>query len=802
MKKHFLLFTVVQIAACLMISRETPGNPALINIADSSQREDFNRQDRISHPVVMRSVYFDISPRLSDMAKDTRTVPDRSWKDFTEINPTNRSSTQQDITDPFVPDPLRQMFFGKSVTDTTIQNFEGVSAQGYYPPDVDGDVGPDHYFQVTNVKYAIFDKNGVKLIGPLNNSTVFSGLPNNSNDGDAVVLYDENADRWLFSQFSLPNYPYGPFYQNVAVSQTPDPTGAWYRYQFEFADMPDYPKLSIWVDGYYMTIRRFASGSGNFLGPAAISMNRNEMLAGNPSATMIMFDLPGSFDAPLSADCDSDFPPVGTPCPVCCLLSTKIYLYEFHSDWATPANSTFENPYNIPITPVTFFPGYINPINQKGTNAKLDAMSDKHIMFRMPFRKFSNHWSMLLNATVNTAWGNVAGIRWMELRHDGSTWDLYQEGTYSPDNNHRWMGSIAMDSAGNIALGYSISSSSMYPSIRYTGRLNGDPPGIMTIAEKGIYNGEGSQTNSSGRWGDYSAMVADPAETGKFWYTQEYYSSISNSNWRTRIGSFSFADLMSLEITAIPDGVCSPGDSIHLEANAFGGGGIYSYSWGSIPVGFISNAQNGWVTPETDTKYYCTVSDGTISKTDTVHVVLRQLSAGNDVTVLNTVQIVNIYGQAAYFKKLLWTTSGDGYFWKDNLATTYYYPGPVDITTGVTLTLTAFPKPACIDTIADEMEIHFVSAVSVGETGAETFGLLLMPNPSNGLVTMKLNGLNGFETTVSITSMQGKFVHREVIAAGQHSVTSQDDFSGFPAGIYLVQVYSQMGTIVQKLVIE
>ena len=760
-------------------------------------------QQGTSQPIVTKAVYFDVSPPLRDMVQDTNGRADMSWKDFIEKNPANRISNDRDVSDPFFPDPLRQTFFGKSITDTTIQNFEGVNAQGYYPPDVDGDVGQDHYFQVTNVKYAIYDKDGVKLIGPLNNSSVFSGLPNNSNDGDAVVLYDENADRWLFSQFSLPNYPYGPFYQNVAISQTPDPTGPWYRYQFEFSDMPDYPKLSVWGDGYYMTIRRFAAGSISWISPAVVAMNRSEMLTGNPAATMIMFNLPGSFDGPLSADCDSDFPPVGTPCPVCCLLSTKIYMYEFHADWVTPVNSTFENPYNIPITPVTFFPGYIKPITQKGTNAKLDAMSDKHIMFRMPFRKFSNHWSMLLNATVNTAWGNVAGIRWMELRHDGSEWSLYQEGTYSPDNNHRWMGSIAMDSAGNIALGYSISSSSMYPSIRYTGRLNGDPLGVMTIAEKGIFNGGGSQTNSSGRWGDYSAMVADPTEIGKFWYTQEYYSSMSNSNWKTRIGSFSFAGIMSLEVTATPDGICNIGDSTYLEANAFGGSGTFTYSWGSTPAGFTSNSQNAMVAPTESTRYYCTVNDGSIYKTDTVNVVERQVSAGNDTTVLNTVQIVNIYGQASYYKSLLWTTSGDGHFWKDTVATTFYYPGTGDLSTAyVGLTLTATPRPACTETVSDDVVIHFVPSVGVPEADAEAFSLLLMPNPTKGLVTMNLKGLNGFETALSVTSMQGKYVHRDVIEAGQSSATNQVDLSGFPGGIYLVQVHSQMGAIVQKLVIE
>lgn len=793
MRKHPLLFALLVTGSLPILSSSfcNAGNP-----------DSLSRQGLISQPVVMQPVYFDVSPPLRDMVQDTLSVPDRSWKDFIEMNPTNRMSGESDVVVPFFPDPIRQKDFGTLLTDTTIQNFEGVSAQGYYPPDVDGDVGPDHYFQVTNVKYAIYDKNGVKLMGPLNNSTVFSGLPNNSNDGDAVVLYDENADRWLFSQFSLPNYPYGPFYQNVAVSQTPDPTGSWYRYQFQFDDMPDYPKLSIWVDGYYMTIRRFASGSGNFLGPAAVALDRTDMLSGNPAATMIMFNLTGSFDAPLSADCDSEFPPYGTPCPVCCLLSTKIYFYAFHADWVTPANSTFDNPYTIPVTPISFFPGNVNPIDQKGTNRKLDAMSDKHIMFRMPFRKFQDHWSMLLNATVNTAWGNVAGIRWMELRHDGFSWSLYQEGTFSPDDNHRWMGSIAMDSAGNIALGYSVSSASMFPSIRYTGRLNGDPLGVMTIAEKGIINGGGAQTNYSGRWGDYSAMVADPSETGKFWYTQEYYTSTSNSDWKTRVGSFSFADLMSLEVLAIPDGICTIGDSVLIAANAFGGNGTYTYSWGSLPAGFDSDAQSAWVAPEVNTLYYCTVSDGAFTKTDTVHVVLRQLAAGNDTTVLSTLPIISVHGQASYTQGLVWTTSGDGHFWKDNVAETYYYPGPGDVASGVTLTLTAFPKPACQDTLSDDMVIHFVPAVGIQDPGQHDFSLFLMPNPTRGVVTMKLSGLGGLETTVSVTTLQGKFIHREVISSGQTSWSKLVDLTGYPSGIYLVQVRNQAGSIIGKLVIE
>ncbi len=764
-------------------------------------------QDGISQPIVTKAVYFDISPPLRDMVQDTNAFPDMSWKEGVVKNPTNVYSNDPDGTDLFMDDPVRQSFNGESINDTTILNFMGIGMAGYYPPDTDGDVGPDHYFQVVNVRFAIYDKNGVKLIGPLLNSTIFAGLPNNHNDGDAVVLYDENADRWLFSQFSLPNYPYGPFYENVAISQTSDPTGSWYRYQFAFNDMPDYPKVSVWGDGYYMTIRRFASGSGNWMGPAVVAMDRSKMLLGNPAPTMITFNLPSSSEGPLSADCDSDFPPDTTPCPVCYLVSgtsASIKLNEFHADWVTPANSTFNLANSISISSFSTF-GNGNYIHQQGTGQKLDAMSGKRIMFRMPFRKFSDHWSMLLSTTVKLS-GNVAGIRWMEVRwNTGSGWSLYQEGTYSPDDNHRWMGSIAMDSLGNIALGYSISSSTMYPSIRYTGRINGDALGVMTIAERGIINGGGSQTNSSGRWGDYSAMVADPVDISTFWYTQEYYTYTTSVNWKTRIASFSFANILSVNATATPDEICL-GDSTQLHVEASGGSGTFTYAWASIPAGFTSDLQSPWATPVEFTKYYCVVDDGNQTKTDTAEVVVNEnpvVSAGNDTTYLNTIQILTCYGEASNYLSLLWTTSGDGTFWKDTVAMNYYYPGPNDLSSGqVTLTLSATPRPTCPDIVTDDVNITFVPFLDIPEARAEAFSMLLMPNPTSGLVTINLQGLHGFETTVSIATMQGKFIHREMIGTGQHSATKRIDLSGYPAGIYLVKIQNQQGTIVQKLVME
>ncbi|MCX6276899.1 MAG: hypothetical protein NT004_02230 [Bacteroidetes bacterium] len=339
-------------------------------------------QEGTQKPTVIKPNYFDISPPLRDMVQRSDAVIDNSWKEGVVKNKLNAYSNPDENANVDFKgiDPVHQSNFGDAITDTTIQNFDGVGANGSYPPDTDGDVSPSHYFQVVNVRFAIYDKNGNKLMGPSNNSTIFNGLPHNTNDGDAVLLYDENADRWLFSQFALPNYPNGPFYENVAISQTNDPTGTWYRYQFTFTDMPDYPKLSVWGDGYYMTIRRFSSGAGNWLGPAAVAMDRAKMLVGDQSAAMVMFNLPSSSEGPLSADCDSDFPPAGTPCPIAFLTSTAtatVRLYDFHADWGTPANSTMSQTATVPISTFSTM-GNGNVIPQKGTSQKLDGHCNGH----------------------------------------------------------------------------------------------------------------------------------------------------------------------------------------------------------------------------------------------------------------------------------------------------------------------------------------------------------------------------------------------------------------------------------------
>jgi hypothetical protein len=759
-------------------------------------------QEENQKPVVMKATYFDVSPPLRDMVQKSDALVDYSWKEGVVKNKLNTKMHDQLISDGDFSglDPLRQFTFGDAITDTTQQNFDGVGANGSYPPDTDGDVGPNHYMQVVNVRFAVYDKNGNKLMGPSNNSVIFNGLPHNTNDGDAILLYDENADRWLFSQFALPNYPNGPFYENVAISQTNDPTGTWYRYQFTFNDMPDYPKLSVWADGYYMTIRRFASGSGAWIGPAAVAMDRAKMLIGDASASMVMFPLPSSSEGPLSADCDSQFPPAGTPCPVCYLTSSTVKVYDFHVDWTTPANSSFLNTATIPISMFGTF-GNGNSITQKGTSQKVDAFSRRGIMFRMPFRKFSTHWSMLLNTTVNIS--GTAGIRWMELRNINNTWSLYQEGTYAPgDGHHRWMGSIAMDSLGNIALGYSISSSNMFPSIRYTGRMNGDPLGQMTIAEKGIFNGGGSQTNSDGRWGDYSAMGADPSVPGKFWFTTEYYSTTSNSSWKTRIGSFSFGNVFTTTATATPNPVCQ-GDSTQLTISAFGGSGNYTYSWSSVPAGFTSTQQSPKVAPTDTTRYVATTSDGTSTRIDTVKVNVAHLpivNAGADTIVCWYVTTIDLHGTASNYKVIGWTTSGNGTFTNSSQLNTVYNPTLADKMNGsVNLNLVAIANLPCTGNIMSTRHVTFDVCTGIGGEPTTEPAFVLQPNPASDMVTFIASGKSEGASMLTIYGTDGKIMIEMPVELNGNRLSKQIDISRFAKGLYIVQLKTSAKVLTQKL---
>ncbi len=427
-----------------------------------------------------------------------------------------------------------------------IKSFQGISATGSVPPDVVGDVGPNHYIQMVNSDFAIYDKDGNLLVGPTPINTLWAGFGGpceTNNNGDPIVQYDPIADRWLMSQFAIPGGAAG-FHECICISRTPDPVaGGWYRYDFPTRVLPDYPKIGVWPDGYYMSTYENAN-----LG--VFAFDRARMLLGLP-AVNIKFTIPSlSTGRPQTRILPSDIdgatpPPAGAPNifmrsvdgPLQGGGEDRLELFEFHADFVSPGLSTFTNLLNLPTDPYDIeMCGALLPrtcIPQPGTSQTLDPLSNR-LMRRLQYRNFGSYETIVANQTVDANGNDHAGIRWYELRRAGGAWSIYQQGTYSPDNTvHRWMGSMAMNGDGEMALGYSVSSRSVFPGIRYASRKASDPPGVLSN-ETVLIDGGGSQTGSS-RWGDYSAMNVDPSDDCTFWYTTEYYDATSLAGWKTLI---------------------------------------------------------------------------------------------------------------------------------------------------------------------------------------------------------------------------------------------------------------------------
>ena len=445
-------------------------------------------------------------------------------------------------------------------------SFDGLSSDDnaavlgvrYLPPDTVGDVGPNHYVQAVNTLVRVYSRTGTPLTPAFLMSQLFSvlGAPCGTNDdGDPIVLYDQAADRWLISQFVASS----PYQQCIAISQTGDPTGAYHAYAFQMPNTKfnDYPHFGVWPDGYYMTDNQFQSGLF-FAGAGVFAFDRARMLVGDPSAGFIYFDLASNDGGMLPSDWDgTNTPPAGAPNYFAQFTAGEfgdtadaMRVWEFRANFTTPALSTFTEHASSPV-PVAAF----NPTNPSGrldieqpspatSSSYLDSIQDR-LMHRLQYRNFGTHESLVVTHTVNVGTGTTvathrASVRYYELRRVGaSNWAVNEQATFAPaDGINRWMGSAAMNGLGDLAVGYSVSSTTVAPGIRYAGRLANDPPGGLMQGEAVLINGSGSQTSTSGRWGDYSSINVDPVDDCTFWYTTEYYAASSSAGWRTRIGSF------------------------------------------------------------------------------------------------------------------------------------------------------------------------------------------------------------------------------------------------------------------------
>ena len=397
-----------------------------------------------------------------------------------------------------------------------------------------------------NESFAVFNKStGAITAGfPKAGDTLWAGFGGGceaNNDGDPIVQYDKAANRWIMTQFSVTTKPY---LQCVAVSTTSDATGTYNRYAFSYGAtlFSDYPKLAVWPDAYYISFNIFNNGT-TFAGSKVCAYDRSSILTG-AVPTQQCFQLSTSYGGLLPSDLDGvTAPPAGSPNFFLNFGLNSLNLWKFHVNWTTPGSSTLTGPTIIPVAAFTAACGGGGTcIPQPGTSQALDSLADR-LMYRLAYRRFADgHEALVVNHSVKvsgTKRSQLTGIRWYELRTPNGTPSIFQQGTFSPDSTNRWMGSIAMDKVGNIALGYSASSGSVFPSIRYTGRLTGDPLNAMQ-AETTILTGLGSQLANLSRWGDYSAMTVDPVDDCTFWYTTEYLKASGTFNWSTRIASFKF----------------------------------------------------------------------------------------------------------------------------------------------------------------------------------------------------------------------------------------------------------------------
>jgi hypothetical protein len=546
-------------------------------------------------PKFSTAVAFDRTPALRDMARNTAprsaqsaasdeeprdirpdrgpVAEDRGFSGDGAIQGAGALRTTATNVAQTIPSPM--------LTFEGLSNLDNFNVFGFRvnPPDPVGDVGPNHYVEMINLVFGVYDKQGNLLLGPVDTGTLWANFPvEDCTDpsGDPIVVYDQLEDRWLLSQFTTR----GPkYYDCVAISQTGDPTGAYYRYAFVTQPdpdlpggtfFPDYPKYGVWTNSYIMTTRDF--GEVDEYGISVYALEKNKMLAGNPNARAVQFFLDSNVvplnligDGLLPPDIDGTRRPIDrVPAPIVGTQDDNanygatfdaLNIWELSVQWQANPVASLKLATQLPVAPFDSVfpcaptsrdclpqPGITNPAQY------LDILSYRQRpTWRLAYRNFGTYEALVTTQSVEARPG-IAGMRWYEIRRSANpkpdTYSVYQQGTYAPnDGVNRWMGSVAQDWEGNMALGYSVVNGvDVYPGIRYTGRLAGDPLGEMNLGEGTIINGSGVQLTTNSRWGDYTSMNVDPVDDCTFWYVNEYYTAAGQASslagWQTRIGSF------------------------------------------------------------------------------------------------------------------------------------------------------------------------------------------------------------------------------------------------------------------------
>jgi len=597
------------------------------------------KDNSISYPLQIKSaIAFSIGTPIDLPTVDNTELPDnKSIREQTNKNISK--NVPFDITNPpVVSDANMQKSMG-TISAIIKQNWEGNSTTAS-ASDCNGAVGPNHYLQSVNFTFSIFDKEGNSLMGPSSLNTFFNDIipPNTEGKGDPVIIYDEHANRWLIAQFASgpwdASYTHtNPNYIFTAVSQTADPTGAWYKWAFEVSAFPDYFKIGVGEQGYFI-------GSNPYYHPDAAErfmvMDRTSMLAGEASPELITFEfsqIPGSangvFHVVQPVDTDGPFAPAGSPGVFVTINddawggSDELWIYEMIVDWNNTASSSIQRTQTITVAPfVSQFNSGNGGFNdtdciiQKGTSTKLDAVSTV-LMYRAQYRNFDGTQKIICYHTVNVDGQNQSGLRWYELEKTSGDWAIRQQGTYAPDINSRWMGGIGMNGDMEIAIAYSISGPEVYPGIRFTGQSKTEyqnANGIFDVEETTIFDGTISKTSNS-RWVDYTNLTIDPSDDHTFWYTNSFVKNAYENG--SYISSFEFTT-EGLSAGFYADNT-SPAANTTVNFSDASVGAITSWDWTITPAtynfvgGTSSSSQNPQIefTQEGSYTIILDVSNGT-----------------------------------------------------------------------------------------------------------------------------------------------------------------------------------------------
>ena len=612
--------------------------PASLNVNGKLGQKGGDKK-RQPQPVSSKAIHFAVSAPLSEMPAPTpernRSIRLAGQEEGHEINEQNAEEIKHAVPgvqgsfDPLIQTNLLQNSSAAidanapAAMPTPALTFEGLSSQDnlnasggstVMPPDTEGDVGPNHYVEGTNFLFTVYNKTGTNLLaGGRRYSQLFAPIGGQCaarNDGDPIIQYDQLADRWMISQFCTANDPFN--HQLMAISTTADPTGSYYLYDFQMPNIhfPDYPHYGVWPDGYYMIANVFQSTSNIvFYGAGAYAFDRRRMLAGDPAASFIYIDeslIDPTLGGQLPTDADGlNPPPPGLPNLFCEFRDTEfgdpidaLRCFEFRPNFDNPGATTYTQIPDIPTAP---FDGR-NPSGRVDVEQpspatashNLDSLGGR-LMYRLAYRNlgtssapvnsYVTNWTVNVSGvTPSNAATYQAGIRWTELRRDPSTnaMSIRDQGTYvngaisGATGENDWMGSAAQDNQGNIALGYSASSTSLLPAIKWAGRTGTGTTGTLNEGEALVFASTGVQSATNSRWGDYSSMSVDPVDDCTFWYAQEYRLAANNSAagtfpflWNTRIGSFKFPGC-----TAAPRGTIT--GQVTLNGNPVANASVYT----------------------------------------------------------------------------------------------------------------------------------------------------------------------------------------------------------------------------------